>query len=322
MRVVVRVTVVQRPLVPFSHPLTRSSRDRLSTYAMPRLSRPANVLVTLIALSCAASFFLLSPARLPDDQRTVGGGSGSHRLAIIVPFRSRFDELMQFVPHMTSFLHRQNINFTIHIMNQVDELRFNRASLINAGFLLFGRDADYIAMHDVDLLPLNDGLSYRFPGRGTPFHVSSPDLHPKYHYPSFVGGILLITSHDFEQVDGMSNKYWGWGLEDDEFFVRLKEMKMNISRPKGMTSGRNASFLHNHKKSHKRDTAKLFNQREVTKRRDRETGLHNLEFELVANWHLLVNGSSCFVHDIRLICRRDVTAWCEPRSRNNSFPKK
>ena len=24
----------------------------------------------------------------------------------------------------------------------------------------------------------------------------------------------------FQHVDGMSNKYWGWGLEDDEFFVR------------------------------------------------------------------------------------------------------
>jgi hypothetical protein len=23
-------------------------------------------------------------------------------------------------------------------------------------------------------------------------------------------------------VDGMSNKYWGWGLEDDEFFVRYQ----------------------------------------------------------------------------------------------------
>lgn len=289
---------------------------------MPRLAR-AHVLVACIGLSCAASFFLLTPARLSCSPCRAGAGSqpapaADHRLAVLVPFRSRFDELLQFVPHMTSFLKKQALNFTIHIVNQVDELRFNRASLINAGFSLVGRDADYIAMHDVDLLPLNDGLSYGFPGHGTPFHVSSPDLHPKYHYATFVGGILLITSHDFELVDGMSNKYWGWGLEDDEFFVRLKEKKLTVSRPKGIKSGRNATFLHNHKKSHRRDTAKLFNQREVTKRRDRETGLHNLEFELVTQWHLVVNGSSCTVHDVRLICRRSLTPWCLPKSRTSS----
>lgn len=29
----------------------------------------------------------------------------------------------------------------------------------------------------------------------------------------------------------MSNKYWGWGLEDDEFYVRLREVGLNVSRP-------------------------------------------------------------------------------------------
>ena len=27
---------------------------------------------------------------------------------------------------------------------------------------------------------------------------------------------------DFELVRGMSNQYWGWGMEDDEFYHRLK----------------------------------------------------------------------------------------------------
>jgi hypothetical protein len=30
-------------------------------------------------------------------------------------------------------------------------------------------------------------------------------------------------------VDGMSNKYWGWGLEDDEFFVRYRYAIITIS---------------------------------------------------------------------------------------------
>ena len=74
---------------------------------------------------------------------------------------------------------------------QVDRFRFNRASLINVGFLEIDKEFDYIAIHDVDLLPINDELLYSFPNKG-PYHISSPELHPRYHYPTFVGGILLI----------------------------------------------------------------------------------------------------------------------------------
>lgn len=77
--------------------------------------------------------------------------------------------------------------------------RFNRASLINVGFLESGNDTDYIAMHDVDLLPLNEQLDYSFPEAG-PFHVASPELHPLYHYKTYVGGILLLTKQHYEMV--------------------------------------------------------------------------------------------------------------------------
>lgn len=73
----------------------------------------------------------------------------------------------------------------------MDRYRFNRASLINVGFLETEKAFDYIAMHDVDLLPMNDQLSYAYPSAG-PHHISSPDLHPRYHYNAFIGGILLI----------------------------------------------------------------------------------------------------------------------------------
>lgn len=87
-----------------------------------------------------------------------------------------------------------NSNFYFYYILQVDKFRFNRASLINVGFLEVKKDYDYVAMHDVDLLPTNDELSYSFPDKG-PFHVSSPELHPRYHYPTFVGGILLVKRY-------------------------------------------------------------------------------------------------------------------------------
>lgn len=85
-----------------------------------------------------------------------------------------------------------NYAFISLLYRQVDNFRFNRASLINVGFLTSQAECDYIAMHDVDLLPLNPELSYRYPVKPGPFHIASPELHPRYHYATFVGGILLI----------------------------------------------------------------------------------------------------------------------------------
>jgi hypothetical protein len=51
----------------------------------------------------------------------------------------------------------------------------------------------------------------------------------QYDYPTFIGGILLISRAQYSQVDGMSNKYWGWGLEDDEFFVRYRNLIITTS---------------------------------------------------------------------------------------------
>lgn len=31
------------------------------------------------------------------------------------------------------------------------------------------------------------------------------------------------------QVNGLSNKFWGWGREDDELYLRMKEAKMSVS---------------------------------------------------------------------------------------------
>lgn len=164
------------------------------------------------------------------------------QLAILVPFRDRFEELLRFAPYMHQFLIDQSIPHHIFVLNQVDRYRFNRASLINVGYLHTKQQYDYIAMHDVDLLPINKDLHYDYPEKG-PFHVAAPDIHPKYHYQTFVGGILLVNREHFQLLNGMSNKYWGWGLEDDEFYVRIKDAGLPVSRPVNITTGTTNTFL-------------------------------------------------------------------------------
>ncbi|KRT79254.1 hypothetical protein AMK59_7158, partial [Oryctes borbonicus] len=185
--------------------------------------------------------------------------SSPHKLAVLVPFRDRFDELLQFVPYMHNFLNKQHINHNIFVLNQVDPFRFNRASLINVGYLYASSTHDYIAMHDVDLLPLNDELSYEYPKK-RPHHIAAPHLHPRYNYSKFVGGILLVNRDHFKTVNGMSNKYWGWGLEDDEFYVRLREANLEVTRPVNIKTDRTNTFRHIHESHRKRDTVKCYDQ--------------------------------------------------------------
>jgi len=44
------------------------------------------------------------------------------------------------------------------------------------------------------------------------------------------------------QINGLSNNYWGWGLEDDEFYLRLKEAKIYIHRPGNFSTGTSNTF--------------------------------------------------------------------------------
>lgn len=42
-------------------------------------------------------------------------------------------------------------------------------------------------------------------------------------YPTLFGGVTAIKREHFELVNGHSNKFFGWGGEDDDMFRRLLE---------------------------------------------------------------------------------------------------
>lgn len=236
----------------------------------------------------------------------------NHTLAVIVPFRDRFEEMLIFVPYLHKFLKRQKVRHKLFVVNQVDQYRFNRASLINIGYLHARETCDYMAMHDVDLLPLNANLSYRHPGPGSLFHVASPHYHPRYHYNKFVGGILIVTMEDFGRVNGMSNNYWGWGLEDDEFYTRIASAKLSIHRPVNLTTNTSNTFRHVHdRRVRVRDMEHCYNQKQVTRRRDRVTGVDSVQYSLLKLNQLMIDGAGVSVLNVRLHCDQTRTPWCD-----------
>ncbi|OWF41498.1 beta-1,4-galactosyltransferase 7-like [Mizuhopecten yessoensis] len=236
-------------------------------------------------------------------------GQPPHKMALIVPYRDRLEELLQFAPYMHKYLKDKHIAHQIYVINQVDNYRFNRASLINVGFLESRSDCDYIAMHDVDLLPRNPTLNYGYPEEG-PFHVASPEYHPKYNYSKFVGGILLMNKDNFIRVNGMSNRYWGWGREDDELYVRLLKARLQIRRPTGLETGRKDTFLHNHNAMRTRDNKRFFNQTRLTSRLDRETGVSTVKYSVDHRVNLVIDGAPVTMLNVRLKCDLEKTKWC------------
>lgn len=237
----------------------------------------------------------------------------AHRAAVVVPFRDRFEELSLFVPHLSRFLANKSIAHDIWVVNQIDGLRFNRAALINVGFLSSAHRADYMIMHDVDLLPLNDRLDYSYPPSSGPRHVSAAGLHPEYNYSSFIGGILAIRREHFRRTDGMSNRYWGWGKEDDEFGLRLREADLTVHRAdiERFSTGPRFTFRDLHAETRRsRDKKRFAKQKREALRRD-QTGLSNVQYRVDAMRTLTFLGQfTCTVIDVTLFCDRLDTHWC------------
>lgn len=235
----------------------------------------------------------------------------SHKLAIIVPFRDRFDELLEFAPALNEFLTEANIHHEIFVVNQADKYRFNRASLINVGYIVTAKlGFDYLAMHDVDLIPTTHQIKYDFPTDG-PVHLASPELHPLYHYANYVGGILLLTHENFKKCRGMATKFWGWGREDDEFFLRMKDAKITVNRPKGVTTGYD-TFRHVHdKERRKRDYKRIGEQKKDQFTRDREGGFDTIEYDLTRTDELQIGSTKVTILNVELKCNIEKTPWCK-----------
>lgn len=55
-------------------------------------------------------------------------------------------------------------------------------------------------------------------------------MHNRLPYKDIFGGVSALTLDQFKTVNGFSNKFWGWGGEDDDMANRLKYHDYHISR--------------------------------------------------------------------------------------------
>ncbi|XP_013382383.1 beta-1,4-N-acetylgalactosaminyltransferase bre-4-like [Lingula anatina] len=168
-------------------------------------------------------------------------------VAVIIPFRDRQTHLEILLQNLHPFLQHQKIHYTIFVIEQVPPVTFNRALLMNVGFVESQHTYNFSCyiFHDVDLIPENNQLLYTCPqANPAPVPLSRPSQTPnkvvKIHfgaqsgranetpYRGYIGGVVAVSRETFTSVNGFSNVYFGWGGEDDDFRKRLTDKGIKI----------------------------------------------------------------------------------------------
>jgi hypothetical protein len=157
------------------------------------------------------------------------------KLGIIVPYRNRYEHLLQFKRLIVKYLDSKSYkNYVIIIVEQDDAHLFNRGILLNIGFKEAKKQrCDYVIFHDVDMIPIDVDYSYS----DNPIHLATNFVledaeKPRTIFDEYFGGVTLFPIKYFEEIDGYSNKYWGWGYEDDDLRLRCAEKHIPLQTHK------------------------------------------------------------------------------------------
>uniref|UniRef100_A0A915DG84 Uncharacterized protein n=1 Tax=Ditylenchus dipsaci TaxID=166011 RepID=A0A915DG84_9BILA len=155
-----------------------------------------------------------------------------HRVAIIVPYRDRLTHLRTLLHNLHSLLNKQQLDYGIFVIEQVNNQTFNRGKLMNVGFAEAMKQYDWqcFIFHDVDLLPEDDRNIYSCPDQPRHMSVAVDKFGYKLPYGTIFGGISAMTKQHFRKMNGFSNDYWGWGGEDDDISTRVILAGYSISR--------------------------------------------------------------------------------------------
>jgi hypothetical protein len=188
---------------------------------------------------------------------------------IVVPFRNRAQHLAQFLKHYR----RLFPTAYFFIVEQSISKLFNKAKLLNIGFLENRSRFDYFIFHDVDML-VQGKPDYSYPDSPTLLATNASQFNWVLPYPNYFGGVITFNNGDYLKCNGHSNNFWGWAGEDDcMYYTVIANNLQLIHRPHRYLSLP-------HAKSHPTgyDPVKM-EQAKAPRRPD--DGLNNCEYSIV-----------------------------------------
>lgn len=203
------------------------------------------------------------------------------RVAIIIPFRHRDHHLKYWLHYLHPILRRQKVGYGIYIINQFGEETFNRAKLLNIGFLEAMKDAEYdcFIFSDVDLIPMDDRNLYHCYEQPRHFAIAMDKFGFRLPYAGYFGGVSGLSKAQFLKINGFPNEYWGWGGEDDDIYNRITLNGMKVSRP-DIRIGRYRMIKHERDK-HNEPNPQRFTKIQNTKVTMKKDGINSLHYRVV-----------------------------------------
>lgn len=146
------------------------------------------------------------------------------KLGVIVPYRDRYEQLIIFKRSIQNYLISKKINYELIIVEQDDAKNFNRGKLLNIGFLKAKYlKCNYVVFHDVDMLPIDVDYSYSdYPVHLATNFICDDENFNRIVFDEYFGGVTIFPMDIFEQINGFSNEYWGWGYEDTDLLYRCR----------------------------------------------------------------------------------------------------
>ncbi|XP_050771021.1 beta-1,4-galactosyltransferase 3 isoform X2 [Gymnogyps californianus] len=116
-----------------------------------------------------------------------------YKSAILVAYRNQEKYLHHLLYYIHPFLQRQQLSYSIYLIQQVGNGTFNRAKLLNVGVreALKDEDWDCLLLHDVDLVPENDYNLYVC-DEYYPKHMAS--AMDKFQYAIQLAGMKIVRT--------------------------------------------------------------------------------------------------------------------------------
>ena len=132
---------------------------------------------------------------------------------VFVPYRNRDTHLKIFIEKLSPNLFKFLPKCKIVIVEQKDNLEFNKGKLLNAAFMEYINEVEYAFFHDIDNIPDEDTIINFYTKEFSILNICS-NGKDKF------GGVTKIHKNDFIKMNGFPNNIWGWGIEDRALYIR------------------------------------------------------------------------------------------------------
>ncbi|KAG8454441.1 hypothetical protein GDO86_000894 [Hymenochirus boettgeri] len=203
------------------------------------------------------------------------------KVAIIIPFRKRESHLNYWLYYMHPVLQRQQLDYGVYIINQDGSNTFNRAKLLNIGYMEALKDYDYdcFVFSDVDIVAMDDRNIYRCFSQPRHISVALDKFGFGLPYYQYFGGVSALSKEQFTKINGFPNTYWGWGGEDDDIYNRIASKGMSISRPDSVTG--KCRMIHHNRDDKNDPNPKRFDLIARTRQTMNTDGINSLSYNVL-----------------------------------------